>query len=807
MVQIRQTLSLSLSTTGAQKPIRLNTVVFNMSTSNAYRKQYIHFPSWWHEKWSNEGTTDLDKAKVILYDFNFRDSSMNERVKLALWQVLRLSESPSYFKNVTQLATNIQDRVFENHHDGFHRTQLLRKMQFILLKCQPNLPQTRETDRLRNFFFDPAIPLGSCTANPSGGTTFLEVPKSMLKIVIVGGGPTGLLAAINLTERVRCRDLVQIHVYDKRWMKNTVGELEFTAYPEYQRRRDQVVTLQEHVMKLLSEDTTRVLKYGLAKRGPERVWPDSSNLQISKIEDALLKRAQDSIFDGIIHLHSSNIIDEAMLVREAGDDFHLLLGTDGANSWVRRSYFSAEEEQCGRNFALGVALNCGDEGLPRLQALNVLITLCQMRFQLNASDRYGTGYLNMLLTEEEYNECVALNGAPADFRSPACIRVNEDLPPGFTNAQVFAPYHRNSALWQSISDGLRLFGFQNTEVKNIVRIPINLIGVKTVTKVLNLKSATRRHDHCLVSLAGDSALTHHFWPGRGMNSGIKAAIVWSDEVSDLILEREQGLVGLRADALNRFSDFMKDLREREHTHRSLIIQDTAGLPEQMEKHMKEAHKLAEPDHKIDPELCERIVVLAKRLEDTPRWPHQKIKDLSGTVMSILRELETQTKAEMYYSGPWPTDKMSLSGREVIPPKPRIRNLPRSMAARSTFTRQNYSETVTPTTASNPPRASGLEQRQFRAQGTQTGSEREPQRANNLTAKDEKSPSEPFSEIPEPVYICLVFYFGMILAFHIVRNFRLRLAFGFSLSMLVFMIVEKLCWKRSSVFMKRAQKLR
>lgn len=671
-----------------------------MTTSNPYRTQYIHFPRSWNEKWLNEGVTDLDKAKVILYDFIRMDKSGTQNTSLCspLWTVLRYSEVPGRFENVAQLATVIQTKVFWNQHTRLSERELLQRMRFILLKCYSNLPQTRETDRLRNFFFDPAVPLHPGNIIRPNDTTVLEVPPSMLKIVIIGGGPTGLSAAINLAERVRCRDLVQIHVFDKRWKNKTIGELEFTGYPEYQRRRDQVVTLQDHVMNLLSEDTKRVLKFGLCKRGFERVWPDSSNLQISMIEDSLLKRAQDSVFDGIIHLHNADVTDEETLVDKAGGDIHLLLGTDGANSWVRKRYFFRDQEQCGRSFALGVALDRGNKGLPRLQPLNVLLTLCQMRFLLNASDRYGTGYLNMLLTEQEYDECVlvkkipaegaSVKKTPADFGSPACIRKSGTLPAGCKEEQVFAPYHENSTLWRSISDGLRLFGFKETDVKNIVRIPINLIGVKTATKTVRLKSQKRRHDHCLVSLAGDSALTHHFWPGRGMNSGIKSAIAWSNQVSDLILERKEGLVDFRSAALGPYSDFMQKLREREHKDRSLVIQDAAGLPERMQEHIQQAHKLSEPNWKIDPELCERLLTFARRLENRGNWPHKKINDLSGMVMSILCRLDATTKAEMYYCGPWPTERMSMNGFEVIPPESLVRDPPRSKAAGGSPTAQN-----------------------------------------------------------------------------------------------------------------------
>ncbi|KAK2601318.1 hypothetical protein N8I77_010776 [Diaporthe amygdali] len=659
-----------------------------MTMSNVEPKQYVHFPTLWNVKWSTDGITDLEKAKIILFDFISKDD-YDDDGKATLWDILQASEEGGHFETVSSLATAVQQQVFRNQHSSFDTNSLLQRMRFILIKCQPNMPKLAVTDSLRNFFFDVSLTHGLATdsTKPSDDITVLESPRSALKVVIIGGGPTGLLGAITLAEQVRCRELVQIHVYDKRWTNEKFGEFLFTVYPEDQRRRDQVITLQDHVTKLLSDETNDSIKYGLGKLGAERVWPESRNLQIRKVEDALLKRAQDSAFDGMMHLHGADIIDEATLIQEAGEDFHLLLGTDGANSWVRRHYFKEDEESCGSSLALGVALDRGQSRLPRPQALNIFLTLCQTRYLLNASHRDGTGYLNMLLTEKEYNECVSLDGTPCDFRSPAYIRINGAEPPGISQDQIFAPYDAKSSLWESISDGLQLFGFDEVDVKSIVRIPINLVGVKIATKAIALESGTRLHPHCLVSLAGDSALTHHFWPGRGMNSGIKAAIAWAHQISDLVLERGGGFAGLDPVALSPFQEFMQQLRQREHNQRSFVIQATSGAPERMEAKLRQASEQRAPDWKTVPVLCDRVLRFAKRFEGRDRGRFDGVMNgLDGTIKRILSHLRTRTKAEMYHSGPWPTEEMGAP--EVHPPKSRFSDKPRSRASVDTCITQS-----------------------------------------------------------------------------------------------------------------------
>lgn len=121
-----------------------------------------------------------------------------------------------------------------------------------------------------------------------------------------------------------------------------------------------------------------------------------------------------------------------------------------------------------------------------------------------------------------------------------------------------------------------------------------------------------------------------------MNSGIKAAIAWSNRISDLVLERNEGLVGLQPLALSPFVAFMNDLREREHTHRSFVIQDNSGSPERMQEILKNSSTQHKQDWEICSTLYGRVVDFANRLEgrEAPRWHHEKIEGLRGKFLGF-----------------------------------------------------------------------------------------------------------------------------------------------------------------------------
>jgi 2-polyprenyl-6-methoxyphenol hydroxylase-like FAD-dependent oxidoreductase len=535
------------------------------------QEDIIMFPKVYEDAWggADVNRTDLERARIFL----LRITVMGATDQSSSSVIRAIAADQKHNRTVPGLASAIQTGIYNNRHTDFATTPLVQAVRFMLIKAR--VPENPFTDRSRavlDFFFDPTLHR-NLTPTLSGELVRYPYPSGRLRVCIVGGGPTGLASAISLAEKGAGK--VEVHVWERRWVITEHGTVD---YPADAKRRDQVVTLQDSVTSLLSPASYQALFAGR----PERVWPGSVNIQIRKVEDRFLRRCQVDEFKGLIHLHAEGITREELAEGKCGD-FHVLLGTDGAASWVRRSYFHGYEKERGRSYALGLAFDRGSKaGLPWSQPLNMFLTLGQTRYLLNASDHDGRGYLNMQLTEEEWDKMVSVDGQPIHFGRPACLRRPDgSIPEGFDESRVFAPSEdRNSSLWKSIEDGLKLFGFKESEVINVVRIPIVVQAVREGVHMLPLEdSRSVARPHALVAVAGDAAMTVHFWPGRGLNSGIKAGIALGDEICHAL--RGGRFAGLELSSMKEYNDFILKLQGREHDKRSIPILNQSGSPEML----------------------------------------------------------------------------------------------------------------------------------------------------------------------------------------------------------------------------------
>ncbi|KAK6854155.1 hypothetical protein PG995_009248 [Apiospora arundinis] len=617
----------------------------------------IVFPQVYEDAWGAADAlrSEIERARIFLYRMGNMNPDQSVRT-----EVKSIVQNPAY-RTVPALAAAVQTRVFMGRHATFAATPILQCVRFMLIRARvADVVFTERTRAVMDFFFDPTLARNNPGDEVLTGSANVRVvtypyPAARLKVAIIGGGPTALALAISLAEKGAGR--VEVHVWERRWVENMGPQGTYVDYPPDAKRRDQVVTLQDSVTSLLTPAT----REALFERRPEPVWPGSANIQIRKVEDRLLRRCQASEFrdKSTIHLHAEGVTREEL--SKVGD-FHVLLGADGAASWIRKSYFHGYEKERGKSFALGLAFD-RPAGLPWSQPLNVFLTLGQTRYLLNASDYDGRGYLNMQLTEEEWHKMVSVNGEPVTFGRPGCLRAADgSIPAGFAPNQVFAPSEdRSSPLWRSIEDGLKLFGFKENEVTNVVRIPIVVQAVLEGAQYLPPTETTSLHrPHALVAVAGDAAMTVHFWPGRGLNSGIKSGIALGDE---LVSALDGGrFIGLPLDALRSYNDFLLQLQNREHDKRSLPILNQSGSPETLGWLMGQAP--AVPDAVAVEWLVGAATQIAERLQRRADWPFEVVANVEPQIRIVLRQLSSATLRQMAVSFPWPTREMA--GAEVLP---------------------------------------------------------------------------------------------------------------------------------------------
>jgi 2-polyprenyl-6-methoxyphenol hydroxylase-like FAD-dependent oxidoreductase len=612
----------------------------------------ILFPRVYEDAWGSDvGHTersDIERARIFLLRF----SNMNPDPFVK--NEVRAIVSDQQNRTIPALAAAVQSRIFRNRHATFAATPLLQCVRFMLLKGRVlDAIYSERTKQVFDFFFDPALARNIEPPPSPEDAVIYQYPAARLKVAIIGGGPTALASAISLAERGAGK--VEVHMYERRWVQMVGPNGPYVDYPPTARRRDQVVTLQDSVTTLMSKGSQDALFEGR----PERVWPGSANIQIRKVEDRFLKRCQSEEFRGLIHLHCQGMTREEL---QAVGDFHVLLGADGAASWVRKSYFHGYEKERGRSYALGLAFD-RPAGLPWSQPLNVFLTLGQTRYLLNASDYDGRGYLNMQLTEEEWHQMVSVDGQPVHFGRPGCLRRSDgSIPEGFEESQVFAPSEdRESMIWKAIEDGLKLFGFKESEVINIVRIPIVVQAVREGVQMLPVEdSRSISRPHALVAVAGDAAMTVHFWPGRGLNSGIKSGMALGDELVHAL--NNGRFIGMPLDAMKEYNDFIMKLQGREHDKRSIPILNQSGSPEMLGWLLSKASSV--PDNVAIEWLVGAMSQIAERLEKRADWAYEPVANVEPQLRIVLRQMTSMTLREMAVSFPWPTREMA--GAEVLP---------------------------------------------------------------------------------------------------------------------------------------------
>ncbi|MFD5746512.1 FHA domain-containing protein [Streptomyces sp. NPDC127033] len=378
-----------------------------------------------------------------------------------------------------------------------------------------------ETQEAMETVFDVSqidLPRSSAPANPDD-----------LRVTVVGGGPVGLAFALMLESALEGR--VSITVHDGRWL--TSGSTVVWKDASHGNvRRQQVVTIQSRQYLALAEEMQSALfdSGGFSEMWP--VGPDSvdgrppRNIPIASVEDRLLKLANTKPSIRLVPKRFDPQEDEHRLSSQ-----HVLAICDGGRSRTREYYgdrfgaadasvYSLDGEHL-QDVVLGLKVKS-----PLSDPMSVLLTVSQNRFLLNSL--HGEGFLNMRLTREETKNVIGIDPVRQVFEECIAARPcvmgrhedNEFVCP--THGTLFLPaLLRGSPLWKRIREGLKLFGVAEDDLSAITSFRLDMVQRPRFTAQLH--SPTSSSPGTYGFLLGDAANAIHFWPGRGLNSGIASA--------------------------------------------------------------------------------------------------------------------------------------------------------------------------------------------------------------------------------------------------------------------------------------------
>ena len=432
------------------------------------------------------------------------------------------------------------------------------------------------------------------------------------------------------------------------------------------------------------EDLSYNTRCNLFRIVDEAVWGESSrNIPIREVEDRLLELAQLPPYSECITLHTAprpgSVAEHKTFLQEviANDQSSVVIGADGAGSVTREAFninrVEIPEDQARSDFVLAIALRVPEgefeTGLPLSQYCNVILTLFQHRFLLNASSVDRSGYLNILLSREEwvYMQLFGMAGGArqrCDWGHQGQVYSVDDPD---THDDEFYPafQHRKgisgpeTALWQTVLDGLSMFGLNTGHILNIVGITINVFHSEKYTQKLNdvpglVDSSSR--SPVMGCLVGDAAFPTHFWPGRGMNSAIKEAAVLAFCLASHHCEKRPRGIDEGNREMTSYAAFMHSLQQREHPRRSLVF----TCDRRMVGLIKEANADSDSREDVMSDLEGRKDVVQARLSRAWGWGAEDMVSaaLFREILSTLSDRELKILRKV---GPWP----AAPGDEVL----------------------------------------------------------------------------------------------------------------------------------------------
>jgi 2-polyprenyl-6-methoxyphenol hydroxylase-like FAD-dependent oxidoreductase len=490
-------------------------------------------------------------------------------------------------------------------------------------------------------------------------------PPPVLRVTVAGGGPVGLTLALLLERTLGER--VAVTVYDPRWIRD--GErVVWKNESQGNVRRQQVVTVQSRQYLNLPEDVQQRL---FRPESHTEMWPPGPdsvqgfrprNIRIAYIEDTLLDIANDR--SDRITLVPEKF--DAVQRQDAVAKEHVLAICDGGRSRTREHFISKFGNADKSIFSLdGRHIQDVVLGLrvkSRLSdPMSVLLTVAQNRFLLNSLR--GEGFLNMRLSDVEAQEVVGIDPVKRTFEeciaSRPCVMMR-DADGDYvcpTHSTLFLPaLVKGSALWKRVQEGLTLFGVPAEDLSAVTAFRLDMVQRPRFTA--RLYSPTTETPGTYGFLLGDAANAIHFWPGRGLNSGLASAIS---------LARSLG--GAWRGRPFRDADFIRheaamsmlQYRHKSRAWNAMVTTDEQGASLAIKDIIAQSIADAPKDDSAKEADVEALMTRLRDIRDrlSPRIPGLPDDD---TLRVHLMTLRGETLRTLVVSGAW--DTLIVGGEEV-----------------------------------------------------------------------------------------------------------------------------------------------
>jgi 2-polyprenyl-6-methoxyphenol hydroxylase-like FAD-dependent oxidoreductase len=423
-------------------------------------------------------------------------------------------------------------------------------------------------------------------------------------IIIVGGGPIGLAAALSI-----------------KLLNPAINIITYEKYEEYQRK---------HTLRVQSDKQAALMKVSRAERVNElvqllgRIKKDPS-IRTSELEATYKNLAQKLGVDiRIEEIKEDNLVEKLRIQDEEDSEINLIIGADGTHSVINRSLFP-EDNQVKYEFDYVLQLRYEIKGSSKPTAINTIDfvqTMSRHAFVANEYVGYHDGSMTpvtmqMMISKEDFE---ALRSATS--KNPFKPYLDHDdasLHCDITHLPENISGFVNNYLEQKIKS----CGANESIDKSSIRISVNEAPATCVKQVTTLWHNTP------VLLLGDAALGLSYF--KGLNAGLESVTQLISILSPIIeqLHNQAKLV----EALNEYQQWFiesfapKKIKEVERYSTWQIRFGMRAI-----ECMHNIQELSGPGYGYDPQhlICDYFYLMAseneKKVYEQDKWgfyPHRE----------------------------------------------------------------------------------------------------------------------------------------------------------------------------------------